>query len=301
MTSHIFSQFDYWKECAEEGNTQAQYNLGLMYYNGEEATQDYSEALKWFRKAAEYGPAKAQFMLGVMYENGLGVDKNDTAALSWYLKAAEQGYTEAIKRCDELAEHVNVNANIKAYSQLRAYKKKRLVQEQRQKYAEEQRKRAEELYCRGVTYLNGEDVTQDYPEAMKCFSEAASLGDTEAEQKLVEAKKHAEEKHAEELYHRGLTYLNEGINQDYLEAIKCFEQAASLGHPEAKHKLKTSNLGHAAEKGKLAQKLYQCSRRYYFGLGVIQDRKGAIKLYRKAAQLGYIPAQDALRQLGETW
>ena len=36
-------------------------------------TQDYAEAVRWFRKAAEQGDADAQFNLGRMYYEGQGV------------------------------------------------------------------------------------------------------------------------------------------------------------------------------------------------------------------------------------
>ncbi|SUD92232.1 tetratricopeptide repeat protein [Psychrobacter phenylpyruvicus] len=37
---------------AEQGNSEAQLNLGLMYYRGDRIGQDYTQALKWFEKAA---------------------------------------------------------------------------------------------------------------------------------------------------------------------------------------------------------------------------------------------------------
>ena len=51
---------------AEQGDADAQANLGLMYYNGEGVPQDYAEAVRWFRLAAEQGDADAQYNLGVM-------------------------------------------------------------------------------------------------------------------------------------------------------------------------------------------------------------------------------------------
>lgn len=48
----------------------AQWVLGTMYESGEEVQQDYAEALKWYRVAAEQGDANAQFNLGFMYNNG---------------------------------------------------------------------------------------------------------------------------------------------------------------------------------------------------------------------------------------
>ena len=43
---------EFFEPFAEEGIDRAQYNLGLMYHNGLGVTQDYKEALKWYRLAA---------------------------------------------------------------------------------------------------------------------------------------------------------------------------------------------------------------------------------------------------------
>ena len=49
-----------WQPLAEEGNPEASYQLGILYYRGEGVVQDYAEAAKWFRLAAEQGYAPAQ-------------------------------------------------------------------------------------------------------------------------------------------------------------------------------------------------------------------------------------------------
>jgi TPR repeat protein len=36
-----------WKPLAEKGDAGAQYNLGIMYDNGQGVTQDYKAAVKW--------------------------------------------------------------------------------------------------------------------------------------------------------------------------------------------------------------------------------------------------------------
>ena len=73
----------------------AQFNLGIMYANGEGVLKDDAEAVKWYRLAAEQGHANAQYNLGVMYDNGIGVLKDDAEAVKWYRLAAEQGYANA--------------------------------------------------------------------------------------------------------------------------------------------------------------------------------------------------------------
>ena len=47
-----------------------------MYENGQGVPQDYAEAVKWYREAADQDDTDAQFNLGLMYENGDGVPRN---------------------------------------------------------------------------------------------------------------------------------------------------------------------------------------------------------------------------------
>ena len=53
-----------WTPLAEQGDANAQYNLGVMYIEGQGVSQDYKQAAKWFTRAAEQGDAVAQFNLG---------------------------------------------------------------------------------------------------------------------------------------------------------------------------------------------------------------------------------------------
>jgi hypothetical protein len=85
----IFRQF------AGQGDTTAQFNLGLMYGNGRGVPQDYKEAMRWYRKAADQGVANAQYNVGVMYEKGRGVPQDYGEAVKWYRKAADQGDADA--------------------------------------------------------------------------------------------------------------------------------------------------------------------------------------------------------------
>ncbi len=79
---------------AENGDADAQYRLGLMYFKGDGISQDLSQAAKWYRKAAEKGNPDAQFGLGVLYFHGQGVSQNAAEAAKWYRRAAEQGSSD---------------------------------------------------------------------------------------------------------------------------------------------------------------------------------------------------------------
>ena len=65
--------FDKLLRLAEQGDAEAQHKLGRMYGKGQGLSQNYSEAVKWYRKAAEQGLPEAQRSLGFMYAKGQGV------------------------------------------------------------------------------------------------------------------------------------------------------------------------------------------------------------------------------------
>ena len=85
------------REAAEQGDAVAQYNLGVMYANGQGVAEDDVEAVKWFRKSAEQGYADAQYNLGFAYANGFGVVQNYVAAHMWWNLARAQGDENASK------------------------------------------------------------------------------------------------------------------------------------------------------------------------------------------------------------
>ena len=84
-----------WTPLAEAGDVPVQYNLGVMYDNGQGVPQDYAEAVKWYRLAADQGYAGAQTNLGLMYDNGQGVPQDYAEAMKWWRLAADQGFANA--------------------------------------------------------------------------------------------------------------------------------------------------------------------------------------------------------------
>ena len=82
-------------KAADHGDANAQFNLGVLYVQGQGVPQDYAQAASWYRKAADQGDAAAQTNLGLMYAEGQGVPQDDAQAASWWHKAADQGFAKA--------------------------------------------------------------------------------------------------------------------------------------------------------------------------------------------------------------
>ncbi|KAG0376719.1 hypothetical protein BGX24_007313 [Mortierella sp. AD032] len=83
------------RKAAVQGNSIAQYNIGLLHEEGHGVMKDSMKAASWYRKAADQGLKDAQSCLGTLYVKGDGIQKSNALALQWFVKAAEQGDTSA--------------------------------------------------------------------------------------------------------------------------------------------------------------------------------------------------------------
>ena len=78
---------------ANQGNAQAQYELGLMYELGMGIEKDLNQAFVWYQKSANQAYAKAQYNLGIFYALAKGVNKDIEQSKHWIRKANENGYS----------------------------------------------------------------------------------------------------------------------------------------------------------------------------------------------------------------
>jgi TPR repeat protein len=87
---------NWYRHAAEQGHSLAQLHLGLMLNAGDTAFErNDAEAAGWFLQAAEQGLCDAQFNIGLMYYNAEGVEQNDPEAFRWFDAAARQGNPKA--------------------------------------------------------------------------------------------------------------------------------------------------------------------------------------------------------------
>ena len=81
-----------WQRRAEAGDARAQYQLYFRYSLGDGVKQDQETANRWLQQAAGNGDADAQYWLGELYyDGGSGFGKDRAAAFMWLEKAAAQG------------------------------------------------------------------------------------------------------------------------------------------------------------------------------------------------------------------
>ena len=76
------------RKAACQGDADAHYALGGMYYKGQGVSLDYAEAAICYHKAANQWIAGAQNHLGIIYFEGAGVPRDYVLALMWVTLAA---------------------------------------------------------------------------------------------------------------------------------------------------------------------------------------------------------------------
>lgn len=107
LAQHVSDEFSeaiiWYRQRAYQGHADAQYYLGLLYALGRGLPQDYEKAAIWYRKSAEQGYPDAQFDLGRLYAVGDGVEQDLVQAYILITLASGQGHKKAIKTKDFVA------------------------------------------------------------------------------------------------------------------------------------------------------------------------------------------------------
>ena len=101
-----------YRQSAEEGNAEAQFDIGYAYYTGEGIGRDYTSAAMWFKRSAKQQFAKAMYNLAYCYMNGRGVPRDYDKAYSMLVESAEKNYKRAqLTLADCFARGVLVEQN----------------------------------------------------------------------------------------------------------------------------------------------------------------------------------------------
>lgn len=94
---------DLTERAARSGNRIAMHDLAIYYAYGNGGVDvDMGTAAGWFEKAAERGVVDSQFNLAILFENGQGVRPSPADAYFWYSIAASQGDQTASSRLTAL-------------------------------------------------------------------------------------------------------------------------------------------------------------------------------------------------------
>lgn len=123
VKKNIDEALKWWLKAAEQGEVNAQFNLGLSYRDKPEYHDD---ALKWLTKASEQGDRMAQRNLSSMYERGTGASQNYSEAYFWSGVSFDSTIKERVSEYLTTEEQAKIDARIKdwraSHSQPRASK-----------------------------------------------------------------------------------------------------------------------------------------------------------------------------------
>lgn len=271
------------RQRAESGNSDAQYDLAMCYWKGEEgAPKDNTKAFYWMKRSAEQGDAYAQSWVGYFYEEGYGTGKDDAEAFYWYRRAAEQGNRSAQ---NNLGEHYYYGRGIaRDFGKAAMWYKKAADQGH-----------ISAMFNIGWCYEKGEGVATNRSLALDYYRKSAAGGNKNARNRLAElgesvssyaststttasnshvnASTLANAQSGDEVsqFVVGRQYFDDG---NYEQALYWWRTAAKQGY------------------GKASLQLGEC---YYNSLGVDRNYKTAAYWYTEAAEQG---ENDACFKLG---
>ncbi len=251
------------RQAANNGDATAQVVLGIRYYEGDRAPQDYKQAVYWWTKAANQGDAWAQYRLGFCYFRGEGVEEDCGAARYWALQAG--------KNRDKLPEGNFLNTLLIATSDCTPQKPTAPISSTTTSTTSSssstssstpkpKQVSAAELVTQAKNYHYGRNgVAKNLQKAAELYTQAANMGDAEAQDEL------------------GDCYaLGYGVAKDYKQAVHWYTQAANQGYAAAQ---------------------YMLGEGYYDGSIVAQDKARALEWHKKAANQGYPLSQYKLANL----
>ena len=305
-----YKAFEWFQKSAEQGHANGMANMGILYLKGEGVKPNQELAFSWIKKAAERGSPTGMINLGRIYLE----KRNFAGAVQWFSRAIALNKSEAMVELGSMySEGKGVTRNFS--KSLDLFQRAAALKD------------PQGIYNLGIMYEAGHGVQQNYQQAWALFKQAHLLGANYATAKLGEF--YYQGKGVKKDYNEAFNYYNIaascnspvgmlytammyeqglGITKNKSRAFDYYRKAADFQIPIAMHKL---GIFYAEEKNvtealkwfhkstelDYAPSMVHLGRLYEFGAGVKQDRKAAIRLYTKAAELGNAEARTALRIL----
>ncbi len=126
-----------WKPLAQDGDCDAQYALGLLYFNGLSVRKNHETAVMWWKRAADRAQPQALNSLGVVYayqrvpyttldcRKGCGEARNFVKAYKWFGLAEEYGPQREVKFAQDSIIRISLQMSddeiMKAKSQIEGW------------------------------------------------------------------------------------------------------------------------------------------------------------------------------------
>jgi hypothetical protein len=90
-------------KLAEEGNIPSMNMVAMMCSEGQGGIADNGCAFEWWKKTSELGSVEGEFNLALMYLNGEGISKDEAKGIDLLRKAADGGFPAAASRIAPMA------------------------------------------------------------------------------------------------------------------------------------------------------------------------------------------------------
>ena len=91
VEENVYQAIHWLTRAANANNAKAQYALAMLYRENMSNPDDGKKAVSWYRRAAQAGNADAQYSLGLLYANGDLVKQDENLAKKWFKLSSEQG------------------------------------------------------------------------------------------------------------------------------------------------------------------------------------------------------------------
>ncbi|MBO6186234.1 MAG: SEL1-like repeat protein [Chryseobacterium sp.] len=323
---------DYYKNLAEQGNSNAQCWLGNIYLNGEGCQKDYGEALNWYYKASENGNLEAICQLGKIFKNGYGVSKDLTKAKRYFQYAANQGFADAQynlglllheEECKRSAVSMNneallylfENAAKQGHADAQCFlgseylfgvgtSSVKVKDPQKavfwyQKAVE--RNSLEAQYQLGVFYYNGKYVKKDKQKGYDLILKSAKAGHVTAQLFLAgmtgNIELHGRNLEEDDAFDEAYLWCRKLAEEGHLYSQCKLGKMYENGKPICKKYRKAFIWYTKASEAGNGYALYLLGNLYYNGHGVKKDETKAEELYHKAAEKDCEDAEFALKRI----
>jgi TPR repeat protein len=205
-----------WQALADRGNTEASFNLGVLYEDGLGVSQNLAKALLHYETAAIGGSFKAQYRLGLIYFVGKIVPEDKIKAKRWLKEAALGGDKDSL----EMLKILNAASNSQRDEAFLRAETSHAAGDYLQAANIWQRLADDnDIISRtrlAWLYEKGSGVERDLKHAAKLFRQSALDGDTDAQYALAV-----------------MLQTGKGQVQDIKESKLWLQSAADLGHQAA--------------------------------------------------------------------
>lgn len=244
--------------AAKLNNSNAYYNLGVLYYNGFGVERNFLKAFEYMKLAAEQNNSHALIFLGYINLLGICIDQDFLEAKKYFELAAKQNNSYAFYYLGKLyMDGLGVEQDFlkaKKYFELGA-----------------KNNDSESFFNLGKLYMDGLGVKQDFSKAEEYFTLLIKQNESNAKNDLnnLILNNISNEKVSDAYYYLGILYTHEK-NCNFLKAKKYFELSININN------------------NKEALNYLGCL--YFYGNGVKKDSLRAIEYFELSAKQNYLNA-----------